>query len=1298
MRNKNWKHGKHCPNRVHASNINSGDQKENRESSKNISSKPCNIDQKRLQEQKEKMEKWIRDNASNKPNEIERVNTSKITTRKGPGLTQHTISKIGRTYVKGNASILYNMALKRGNVGSDTSDSDSDKPPLKMTKPRHKRLDRIALHNSAKFTRKIQSASDPEIKDAGQEKNPVVYVGKYNRAVQRQNVLPKIGYNFNNTMEGKTSQKLSDILEVLDKNGGPKVRITAENIDEMFDGYASTDSESSEASTLCESDSEPESVIQKDDRKPVPQNQEKSNCDQNEEQQKYNRERLPSICLESDSGVQVLFEGQEPNINQDTSGVFLKNGDTTMEEAKMTDQCSGPDLDDKRTSSSKDNENVLCDNPDLDDKRTSSSKDNENVLCDNPDLDDKRTSSSKDNENVLCDNPDPSIINITQNKHFSGCCKNDTKDSDPGDDFTKADSVPSVENADHEDDRSHNDHQSFQKHESFKGEKIYQTVDCQKSIEGPEGVFQNTKQDQNCTFVVQDNGVGKRTRECDLDLDHKSKQDFSMEGETSNGLTGGSPATVEGLHTMTQDIPHSVKYGSIEDSVQGTQQSLGNGVYKRAINCEHKSVFDCDESHKIKADMNSKHGNYKANEPDSSFVFEYKIDKLDHRCRHCLKQRQYCNDQSKATGKLGAYNDAIKSHVDMDMKIMQSAVSEYTVDITGSPGCSPVNECVGNCNSHTGPGEIDSTSTTHVFTEHQHACMVNGDTSHGTHTYSMSEAKSDYGDFQSIGNQYPVYKPQHGNDHEGDSHSITGDKVSGENACLGKHFPIAASLQPETRSSESNAAIHKSTADKFQCYEPTVVCDEGLLFEDGNSSENKALISEDPGVCQKAREAIKPGNCTENINKSEVNMEENIQGDKSMSGMENLNNRKTTKCTTVDKDGLEIEASVECDRCNGEKLKGCHRNSEYVDLGEDVANSSQSDLCHNGDQFGATRTQTFDGRDNGGVCALTQAKVITNSETVKLERIVAGDSAAVAENMMMNGTSTDGAQWNDGNCEQIGGPIEVPEHDLFSSGKQTEICNAVEGEVDLCVDSENTKQIDLGPESAKISSKCGSESCDLFEKAQVVLKGALNVSTVVATKAKPYSNGPHSTHNTIANKTDGSNGSVLCANTAITCEPNLMAGPVDGYNMTNYMNPASGFQTLSLRPDSKCCPTAIRTNDTKCSSPDRPDVQLIPGDNLKDMMDVQIDGSHEADEPVPRPGTADGTRVTTGAVIEGQMACHQSTGNEAQEALVPASSPDDKCSTQPTTVYTQDPGGKLRSFACACYRLFSFHIIYSSVL
>ena len=811
-----------------------------------------------------------------------------------------------------------------------------------------------------------------------------------------------------------------------------------------------------------------------------------------------------------------------------------------------------------------------------------------------------------------------------------------------------------------------------QKHESFEEEKKCLNVDCKKSIEGPEGVFQNTKQDQDCTFVVQDNGVGKRTRECDLDLDHKSKQDFSMEGEVSNGLTGCSPETVAGVHTMTQDITHSVKNGSCEDSVQRTQQSLGKSVYKRAIDCEHKSVFDCDESHKIKADMNSKHGNYKANEPDSSGAFEYETDKLDHQYRHCLKQHHYCSDHIKTTGKLSAYNDAIKSHVDTDMKIMQSAVSEYTVDITGSHGCSPVNERVGNCNSRTGPGEIGSTTTTHAYPEDQNACMVNGDTSHGTHTYCMLDVKFDYGDFQSIGNQYPDYKPQHSNDHKGDSHSITGDKVSGENACLGKHFPTAASLQPETHSSESNVAIHKSTADMF--YDSTVICDEGLLH---GSSENKALIVEDPGVCQKAREAIKPGNCTENINKSEENMEENIQGDKSMSGMENFNNQKTMKCTTIDNDGFEIEASVEGDRFNGEKLKGCHRNSEYVDLGKDVTNSSQSDLCHNGGQFGTTQTQAFDGRDTGGVCAMTQAKVITNSDTVKLERVVAGDSAAVVENMMMNGTSTDGAQWNDGNCEQSGGPIEVPEHDLISSGKRTEIHHGVEGEVDLCVDSGNNKQIDLGPESAKISSKFGHESCDSLEKAQVILEGALNVSSVVATKAKPDSDGPHSTHNTIANKIDGSNGSVLCANTAITCEPDLMAGPVDGYNMTNYMNPASGFQTLDLRPDPKCCPTAIRTNDTKCSSSDRPDVQLIPGDNLKDMMDVQIDGSHAADEPVPSPETTDGTRATTGAVIEGQMACHQSTGNEAQEVLVPASSLDDKCSTQSTTVCMQNPGGKL---------------------
>ena len=1253
MRNKNWKHGKHCPNRIHTSNKNNGDQKENRESSKNLSAKPCNIDQKRLQEQKEKMEKWIRDNASNKPNGIEKVNTNKMATRKGSGLAQHTISKIGRTYVKGNASILYNMALKRGNVGSDTSDSDSDKPPLKMTKPRHKRLDRIALHNSAKFTRKIQSASDPEVKDAGQEKNPVVYVGKYNRAVQRQNVLPKIGYNFSNTMEGKTSQKLSDILEVLDKNGGPKVRITAENIDEMFDGYASTDSESSEASTLCESDSEPESVIQKEDRKPAPQNQEKWDCDQKEEH-KNNRKRLPSICLESDSDVRVLFEGQEPNTNRDNFSAFPQNRDTTMEETGMMDESSGSEI------------------------------------KHNTDLDDKRISSNKDHDKILSSNPDPINTNISQNEYYSGCCKTDRKELGPGDEFSKADSMPLAENADHNDDRSHNDHQSLQKQESLE-KKQWPNVDCKKSMVGPEGALQNTKQDQDCTFVVRDNG--KRTSEWDLDLYHKSKADFSMEGEVSNGLNVGSPATVEGVHTMMQDISHSVKNDSLEDSAQRTQQSPGSCVCKRAIDCEHKSDSDCDESHKIKADMNSKHGNHKVNEPNISGAFEYEIDKLDHHCSHCLKQHQYPSDQIKATGKLGDYNDAIKSRVDMDMKIMQSAVSEYTVDKTGSLGCNPVNECVGNCNSHTGPGVIDSATTTHAFTEHQHACMVNGDTSPRTHTYCMSDVKSDYGDFQSIGNQYPGYIPQHGNDHKGDSHSITGNKVSGENACLGKHFPTTASLQPETHSSESNMAIHKSTAVMLECcHKSTVICDGGLLHDDGNSFENKAVIVEDPAVCQKAREVIKLGNCAENINKREENMEENIEGDESVSGIENSSNKRIMKCITIDNDRLEAEASVEGDRFHGEKLKGCYGNSEYVDLGEDVTNSSQSDLCHNGGQFGATQTQAFDGRDNGSVGVMTQAKVITNSDTVKLERVVAGDSGAVVENMMMNGTSTDGAQWNGRNCEANGGPSKVLEHDLNSGGNQTEIHHAVEGEVDLCVDSGNSKQIGLGLESSKISGKSDYVPCDSFQKGQVGLEGALNASVVVPTKAKPDSDGPHSTHNTIANKIDGPNGSALCASTAITCDPDLMAGPVDGYNMTKYMKPASGFHSFDLGPDPKSCPTATLPNDTKCSSLNRLDVQLIPGDNLKDKMDVQIDGSHAADEPLPSPGTADGTNVTTGGVIEGQMACHQSTGNEAQEVLVPASSLDDKCSTQSATVCTRDPEGRLCCFSFACYR-FSFPFI-----
>ena len=398
------------------------EQKENRESSTNIISKPCNIDQKLLQEQKEKMEKWIKENVSNKSKDVEKQNTNKVVpaARKGSGPAQHTISKIGRIYVKGNASILDYMALKRGNVGSDTSDSDSDKPPLKMTKPRHKRLDRIALHNSAKIIRKIQSSSDPEIKDAKQEKNPIVHVGKYNRAVQRQNVLPKLGYSFNNTIEAKNSQKLSDILEVLDKNCGPKVRITAESIDEMFDGYASTDSESSEASTLYESDSEPESVIQKEDRKMVPVNPTIFNYEQNKvRSQDYKRERLPSIFLESDGGRKVLFEGSEGNVNQDNSG-SLPN--TVTKETMM------------------------------------------------------ETGSDKDITQDESSGSAPSKTSTIQNVN-SGSNKNDVKESGISDNSSQTKSISKAENKIHMDNGSREDHQSFHNQNILK-EKYGPLVDC----------------------------------------------------------------------------------------------------------------------------------------------------------------------------------------------------------------------------------------------------------------------------------------------------------------------------------------------------------------------------------------------------------------------------------------------------------------------------------------------------------------------------------------------------------------------------------------------------------------------------------------------------------------------------------------------------------------------------------------------------------------------------------------------------------------------------------------------------
>ncbi len=195
-------------------------------------------------------------------------------TAAGPQLA----SRLVRNSVRANSSLLTSLALKRANLtGSDTSDSDSERPPLKIGKPRHRRLDRIALHNSAKFTRKacpsLDKPSDssvlavPGAPPISAQCNGVVHnpyqPGKHreiSRTLPNRAILPKIGYNFTNSIETKTRQKLDDILELLDKTG-PKVRINKDNIDELFDGYASSDS-SSEASTLCESDSDSESVIQ----------------------------------------------------------------------------------------------------------------------------------------------------------------------------------------------------------------------------------------------------------------------------------------------------------------------------------------------------------------------------------------------------------------------------------------------------------------------------------------------------------------------------------------------------------------------------------------------------------------------------------------------------------------------------------------------------------------------------------------------------------------------------------------------------------------------------------------------------------------------------------------------------------------------------------------------------------------------------------------------------------------------------------------------------------------------------
>ena len=1212
VRNKNWKHGKHCPNRIHISNKNVSDQKENRESSENIVSKPCNIDQRILQEQKEKMEKWIKENVSNKSQDIERQNTNKVSARKGSGPAQHTISKIGRTYVKGNASILYNMALKRGNVTSDTDSSDSEKPPLKMTKPRHKRLDRIALHNSAKFTRKIQSSSDPEIKDSEIEKNPIVHVGKYNRAVQRQNVLPKIGYNFNNTVGVKNSQKLSDILGVLDKSGGPKVRISIDKIDEMFDGYASTDSESSDASTLCESDSEPESVIQKEDRKMGPQSKIPSNFEQNEEKHQCSkRERLPSICLESTSGMKVLFEGTGDNIIQDISGTPPNNENLTTKETVM-DQTSG-----------------------------SETRSHTDLVGDG-----MRTSSNPDVIQAISIGADPSETGIIQNVN-SGSHKNDEKESGISGDGSQTNLISQAENKSHMDNGSCSGHQSFQNQEILK-EKPGSKVDCKKSIQSPEGVFQNRKQDQDCTLAGQNNGVGTRTGVCDSNPDHKSNPDFSQEGEMTNGLTCGSLVTIKGVHVMTQDITKGAKNDPMEDCALGAQQSPGSNVCKREIAHEHKSAFDCDESNKINADMNSKlENNHKANEPNDygggGWAIEQEFDKLEQCHRH--GEQLYCNNnkiKALTTGKFSAYNDAIISQVDMDIKIMQC---KYNVD---KAGCEAGNECIGNSNG----GVLEIDPTTHALVGGQNACIAHKNGPTEAHKYFMSDVKSDYFDSQSIGNQYLSYT-QHDNDHEGDSHSINGVNMSGVNACSGKYFPNTASLGAETHSSKSNRAVHKSTADICECsHESDLICDKGVHYG-CNACRNDGAIVGNPGVCQKGQEAIKAGNQGKINNKSEEDMKENIDHDKSMSGKKNPNHQ-IIKNISIDNNGLGGGDGAGADMSNGRlnerELKGSCTNLEYVELGEDNSNSSQSDLCHNGAQSGATLTAGNDGRDNRGLGVMVEVQVITNSDSGKL--VDQSGNGNSAKEDMMYGTLGPERQWDHVKCEENGtliGDHQVsvtPVSDPNSGGEAKEFQHVMEENVEPPANLTNNKNVKMRHEGTKMQSKCDRVSCGSLKMEKVGLEGASNMSSVVTTKAKSATDGSHSLLNTIASKIDES----------ITCEPHLMAGQVDVHNMPNYVEPTSGFETGT----GLGCP---RTNDSECY---QPNVQLIPSDILKDKMDVQIDGSPTADEPVLGPETFDGTRVTTGGEMKGQMACHQSTGNEAQEALVIASGLHDKFTSKST--------------------------------
>ena len=611
IRNKNWKHGKNCPNRVHSRcGKNTGEH--SKEKNKNASSKPCSVDQRKLEEQKEKMEKWIEENAANKAKEVNKPagSTNKTAARKVSGPTQHTISKIGRTYVKGNASILYNMALKRGNVGSDTSDSDSDKPPLKMTKPRHKRLDRIALHNSAKITRKIQNSKESE--ETVKEKNPVVHVGKYNRPVQRQNVLPKIGYNFINTMEEKTSQKLSDILEVLDKSGGPKVRISAENIDEMFDGYASTDSESSEASTLCESDSEPESVIQKDDRKPPVELAGTAASDARQEEPEsecselnHRRKKLPSICVESDSGVEVLFESNAHNKPGDNCDGFaaVKDNNESLSVSSSSEITEEKVTEHNETSCCETSEPPIYGiRTDSECSRSTGKKSSQfntdssaghtkvEIESNSPDVGSGGNGWTSSQTNLI--NTPESECHI-DNSHKSGNPSSGNHDSfpEPRPMETHAESVPRLG-------------------ELSQGSESHD-LDCSAEYHSDQSL-KDQAPEENCV-------LGQNASDEEVSIPGRTTNTRDGQQHSAQGAQFVWPSTPKRTQLDTQtDNAHGfpqyscpeiiAEKGLVGDITTEDAESPGNnGCCQEAITAEHKSTLHTDEKHRLSSDANSKY-------------------------------------------------------------------------------------------------------------------------------------------------------------------------------------------------------------------------------------------------------------------------------------------------------------------------------------------------------------------------------------------------------------------------------------------------------------------------------------------------------------------------------------------------------------------------------------------------------------------------------------------------------------------------------------------------------------------